>query len=72
MTMMRLVLYDGTGFDYLQALVDKADVGLVFLLFVYMIFNGVILVNGLIGIFGQVFTTSDERVRWIFISDLTY
>jgi hypothetical protein len=46
--------------------VDEGDGGLSFLILVYMIFNGIVLYNGLIGIFGQVFTTSDERVDQTF------
>ena len=34
--------------------------GCVFLLIIYVISTAIILLNGLIGIFGQAFTTSDE------------
>ena len=60
--MLRLITYDGTGFDTMQAFIDQADVGIVFLLFLLVIFDGVILINGLIGIFGHTFTTTDEEV----------
>jgi hypothetical protein len=61
--MIRLVLYDSNGFEYLQALMDEGDSGLIFFLFVVTLFNGIVLVNGLIGIFAQTFTTSDEKVE---------
>jgi hypothetical protein len=64
LTMMRLCVYDGVGFDFLQELFDSAHSGgYVAILFFYTIFNGIILINGLIGIFGQTFTTSDETVE---------
>ena len=65
MTMLRLVVYDGTGFDYLNSLVNSPEQtgGYVLLLFIFMIFNGIVLINGLIGIFGSTFTTQDERVE---------
>lgn len=45
-----------------QAVADDDSSGLLFLLFLYLIFNGFMLINGLLGIFGQVFTTQDEQV----------
>lgn len=59
-TMFRLVVYDGTGLDFLSALLEEKSDGLVFMLFVYMIFNAIILINGMIGIFGNTFTENDE------------
>ena len=65
--MIRLVFYDGTGFDYLNALVDDSNnAGYILLLFVYVIFNGIVLINGLIGIFGNTFTTQDDIIGLTF------
>jgi hypothetical protein len=61
--MMRLVFYDTTGFNYVQALIDQhGNGGFILLIFCFVIFNGIILINGLIGIFASTFTTSDEKV----------
>ena len=53
--MIRLACYDGTGFDFLAAVVAKGQGGLALLLFLYLIFNAIIILNGLIGIFGTAF-----------------
>lgn len=67
MTMLRLVFYDGTGFDYLNTLVDTpGNAGYVFLLMLFVIFNGIVLINGLIGIFGATFLTQDDRIEETF------
>lgn len=58
-TMMRLSLYDGTGFDFLWAVIADGSGGLGFLLIAYMCLAAMILLNGLIGVFGSAFT-SDE------------
>ena len=64
MTMLRLIFYDGTGLDYLNELVDTPDNwGYVLLLFLFVIFNGIVLINGLIGIFGATFMTADDRIE---------
>lgn len=50
-TLMRLSFYDGTGFDFFTSVVDT-DPPLSLLLYVYLIASAMILLNGLIGIFG--------------------
>ena len=54
-TMIRLSLYDGNGFDFVKALMDNNQQGLVVLLMLYTIASAFILLNGLIGIFGGAF-----------------
>lgn len=58
LTLFRLAMYDGVGFDFLQYTADK-DPGLGVLLFLYIIITAVILCNGLIGIFGSCFVGND-------------
>eukprot|EP01035_Chromulina_nebulosa_P019582 gene19582-25485_t len=58
--MLRLSFYDGTGFDYMNALVDQGYSGFAFLIIIYMCFSAMILLNGLIGIFGIAFQGDEE------------
>ena len=63
-TMMRLALYDGTGFDYFTAIAQeghKDSYGFATLAIIYTIFTGMILLNGLIGIFGHAFADDEEE-----------
>lgn len=57
---MRLSLYDGTGLDFLSAVIGSGAKGLVLVLIAYMCFNGMILLNGLIGVFGYAFQNNDD------------
>ncbi len=50
----------GDGFDLLEAVIGYGYGGLALLLFVYMIFTAIVLLNGLIGIFGHAFVTDDD------------
>ena len=54
-TLLRLSFYDGTGFDFLGYTFASGNVLLSILLLVYMVFGAMILLNGLIGIFGSAF-----------------
>ena len=63
LTMMRLALYDGTGLDYFTAVAlegGKDSFGFGTLGIIYMVFTAMILLNGLIGIFGHAFADDDE------------
>eukprot|EP01035_Chromulina_nebulosa_P018063 gene18063-23710_t len=53
--MLRLSFYDGTGFDFLTAVIDSKFGGFAVLLIIYLCFSAMILLNGLIGIFGMAF-----------------
>jgi len=55
-TLMRLSLYDGNGFDFISNMTNAPQKGLAALLILYMCFTAVTLLNGLIGIFSQAFT----------------
>ena len=59
---LRAILYctDGDGFDFLEALVSQGYTGYAILLMLYLIFCAIILLNGLIGIFGNAFQTDDD------------
>jgi hypothetical protein len=57
---MRLAFYDGTGFDFLAALIDAGKSGYAALLLGYMCLASIILLNGLIGIFGSAFSAEDK------------
>ena len=60
MTLLRMVLYDGNGLDYLWQVISTKHIVYSVLLGVYMILSAIILLNGLIGVFGQAFTAKDE------------
>eukprot|EP01119_Soliformovum_irregulare_P002208 TRINITY_DN12496_c0_g1_i1.p1 TRINITY_DN12496_c0_g1~~TRINITY_DN12496_c0_g1_i1.p1 ORF type:complete len:356 (-),score=62.64 TRINITY_DN12496_c0_g1_i1:25-1092(-) len=57
--MLRLSFWDGSGFDYVKTLMDSGSPGLVVLLIVYMCASVMVLLNGLIGIFGNTFTSNE-------------
>ena len=59
--MIRLSFYDGNGFDFLTAVIQSNQGGLAFLLFLYLILTAIILLNGLIGIFGNAFSDDDDE-----------
>ena len=52
---------DGNGFGYFQYLATHGYAGYALLLLVYVIGSAILLLNGLIGIFGDAFTATDER-----------
>jgi len=58
--MMRLTFWDGSGFDFLKSVMDYGDQGLVTLLILYMCISAMVLLNGLIGIFGDAFSGATE------------
>jgi hypothetical protein len=55
LTVFRLGLFDGNGFDYLSGLVLNGQDIYAVILLLYMICMGIVLINGLIGIFGHAF-----------------
>ena len=55
-----LCYIDGDGFDFLEALVSQGYQGYAILLMLHLIFCAIILLNGLIGIFGNAFQTDDD------------
>lgn len=57
-TMLRLVLYDDYGFDFLTATIDHKSPALSVLLILFLCFNAMVLLNGLIGIVGGTFSTA--------------
>jgi len=59
--MLRLTFWDGSGFDFLKSVMDYGDQGLVTLLIFYMCFSAMVLLNGLIGIFGGAFASATEE-----------
>ena len=68
LVMLRLSFYDGSGFDYLTAVYKerhRTSGGYATLLILYMIVGAIVLLNGLIGIFGNAFSKNKD----IFASD---
>jgi hypothetical protein len=55
-TMLRISFYDGNGFDFIAHLMDSGHEFLASLLFCYLCISSIILINGLIGIFGSAFS----------------
>jgi hypothetical protein len=68
-TMIRLSFYDGNGFDWLQALVTKGYGGYALICFLYMIASAIVLLNGLIGIFGGAFSVADDERKLVEMSN---
>jgi len=61
--MLRLTFWDGSGFDFLLSLMNvPGNGGLVALLFLYMCISAMVLLNGLIGIFGGAFASATDEV----------
>ena len=60
-TMLRLTLYDGTGFDFLGEVIASRSGGMSTLLMLYMCFSAMILLNGLIGVFGTAFEIGEDE-----------
>jgi len=58
--MLRLTFFDGSGFDFVKSLMDVGSSGLVVLLIIYMCISALVLLNGLIGIFGGTFVAATE------------
>jgi hypothetical protein len=59
-TCMRLTFFDGSGFDFFSNLSRSDYPALALLAFVYMLLTSVVLVNGLIGIFGSIFASQKD------------
>jgi len=59
--MLRLTFFDGSGFDFLKSIMDDNQPGLVTLLVLYMCVSALVLLNGLIGIFGGTFASATEE-----------
>lgn len=57
-TIIRLSFYDGNGFDFLQTLAMQGHGGYCTLLFVYMFMSAIVILNGLVGIFGNAFVSA--------------
>jgi len=60
--MVRLTFWDGSGFDFLKSIMDYQQGGLAVLLFFYMCISAMVLLNGLIGIFGGAFASATDEV----------
>ena len=60
MTLLRMVLYDGNGLDFLWQVISTKHIIYSVLLGIYMILSAIILLNGLIGVFSQAFTAKDD------------
>jgi len=60
-TVMRLSFFDGNGFDLLTVTLDNDYYFLFAILIIHMIFTALILLNGLIGIFGSAFTAVHQK-----------
>jgi len=58
--MMRLSFFDGSGFDFVLSLINYNLAGLATLAIFYMIITAFVLLNGLIGIFGDAFQSATE------------
>ena len=52
---LRLSFYDGNGFDLLSSILYAGQWHLFLLILTYMVFTGIILLNGLLGIFSHAF-----------------
>ena len=50
---LSLLVYDGSGFDFLSSVIQARHYGLAILLVFYLIFCAMVLLNGLINIFGN-------------------
>ena len=61
--MLRLTFWDGSGFDYLKSIMDANDDGLATLLILYMCFSAMVLLNGMIGIFGGAFQAATQDIE---------
>jgi len=59
--MLRLTFWDGSGFDFVKSLMDYPDAPLTLLLILYMCTSAMVLLNGLIGIFGDAFSSATEE-----------
>jgi len=59
--MLRLTFFDGSGFDYVKSIMDYGNGGWAFLLILYMCFSALVLLNGLIGIFGGAFDEATQE-----------
>lgn len=76
-TLFRLAFFDETGFDLLQSVINANSGGFAFLLFIYMIFTVIVLLNGLIGVFRKAFVVKEEVVKKkavdpVYMSQLSY
>jgi len=59
--MLRLTFFDGSGFDFVKSIMDYGNGGWAFLLILYMCFSALVLLNGLIGIFGGAFSEATQE-----------
>jgi len=60
-TLMRLCFYDGNGFDFMTNMANSPDPALFALMLLYMCLGGILLFNGLIGIYGGAFVIVEEK-----------
>jgi len=60
---MRLALFDGNGFDFLTNLSNSNSSALAALAFLFMCLAGIVIFNGLIGIFGGAFGSVEEQAE---------
>eukprot|EP01038_Epipyxis_sp_PR26KG_P008735 gene8735-11802_t len=59
-TMIRLTLFDGTGFDFAWSLVNNNHEYLFMVLMLYVVITSFGLINGLIGLFGHTFSDASN------------
>lgn len=57
--MLRVAFYDGSGFDYMASLLDANRKGDFLLVLLFMCVSAMIILNGLIGVFGLAFNEED-------------
>ena len=55
------LLHAGAGLDFVNAVMLNGDLGLAILLFIYTIATAIMLLNGLVGIFGDAFSTGAHK-----------
>ena len=60
---VRLTFYDGNGFDLLSSILYSGKWHLFLLLLIYMCFTGIVLLNGLLGIFSYAFEGGASEPR---------
>jgi len=61
--MMRLSVFDGTGFDYMSAVMEETNIGISILLFLFVIMASMVMLNVVVGIFSKVFQLPIENME---------
>jgi len=60
-TLLRISFYDGNGFDFMTNLANSPNPALFALSLLYLCLSGILLFNGLIGIYGGAFVVKDAE-----------